>query len=1657
MKERRKAIWKRVLAWLFYVLGGILALLLILVLLLKTEWGQNRVRAYAVSWLGKKLNTRVAIGGLKTDWLNALELHDLYLEDHEGKPLASIGKLQVGYNLINILRGNISVNTIILDHATVRLYRPRTDSNFNFDFINKAFTTDTTSNRVDTSSKTSIHLGLISLEHVRFEMDDQYGGQSYVASGRYLKLLADQVDFNKMDFELKYFLTDSVTAAVKMFEPFKKEEPQTRSSEKALSISIDTLGIANTSFTFDDSSSSMQIITRADRLSGKKVFYNLAKMFGSATSLEMVNHGTIVKMHSVTKEGKVIPATGTSSKPFTFDVKKLVITNNGFALDDDAKPLAPKHTMDFSHLDLQAVNIQADNISYNGTEYRAAIELITGREKSGFVLKRASAIALYSNSAFSLQKLQLQTGQNELQGNLAMNYKSLGEISSKPSQTKVNLAISNGRLHLDELLYFQPSLANNRSFQPLLGKEFLLSTTATGTLDNLHIPDLSIRQDHSVIKAGADVYNLPDTKKLIVNLYLKQFEGGRKELLALLPRNTIPDSLLHYIPPYFSVTGVYKGGLQNMFVDLQLKSDYGGAHVKGNLKNITDKKSATYNVALDTRQFRLDKLMNDTMYGSVTGNFIVNGRGLDIHTAVANANASIDEMNYQGYTYKGIRLKGKLGSNTIHADLQSDDPNANLTSVTTYNMSSNHGSFQTKTQVNNLDLFKLGFMKDSLALSGDIDGNIPQLDTAHLIGDLYVTKLELKSGSRTYPLDSIVFNAKYERDTQFMNLRTPFLTAELTGQFTLQSLLPAAQTIANRYIYTKSTDTVFHRPVVATFRAHVNVPDTILQFVPNLKKLTPFDVVSEINTNTSVLKLYADIQRIVYQNYVIDSFSCNLASFGAPQMADQMLYSFGMERMFGPGFMLNNSVVAGSASHGVFNGSIKLMGAKRDDLRYLLPYRITNDPDEPFVELPDSLTIDGNIWNASQDNKVYLDLAKLKGSKLKISRGDQSISILADNESASGLPLHLALSKFDLDNISNILISDTSMVAGIVNGELTVQSFTPLGFTSDLKIEGLKLRNSDAGDLVAKITSGEGKNLNVDINLKGSVNNASLTGTYNVSDQASDLKLHLDPLDVQTAAPFVTQYLGKLNGRLRGDLDVTGNFSSPRLHGKLVTDSIETISRYYGTMVRVPAGELIFDDEGAKFENFAFLDSLGRRGNLTGRVLTKDYRIFKYDLSLKLDSFQVVGRRKYADQTMYGPTIVNALLTLKTDEANVLQIDGKVGVVDKSSFTYVYISEVNSQKGEGLIEFFNPAVPVDSFLLKRNEQSAAAAMQIAMNIVINLTPESEVTIMMDEVSGDHLLIKGSANLNYARSADGRQNLTGIYTVESGEYDLSIAQLIRKKFIIQKGSTLAWSGDPLKADMNITALYKVKTSAGELVNDIQSVPGIDKQKLDFEVYLLLTGQLLKPDINFRLDMDENDQAVFNGLVYSRIKQVNSMPAELNKQVMGLLALNHFIADNPFSSLAGGGTSMQTQAFATAGSLITQQLTDLVGQFVKDVNIDFALDVNDNFTTGQAVRTTNLKVGVTKSLANNRLSVYVGSSFALEGQNQDANALSGLAGDVTVEYQLTSDGKYRLKAYRINQNELTFQGTIVKTGVTFLVVLEFNKLKNAFRKNRAKPAI
>jgi hypothetical protein len=78
----------------------------------------------------------------------------------------------------------------------------------------------------------------------------------------------------------------------------------------------------------------------------------------------------------------------------------------------------------------------------------------------------------------------------------------------------------------------------------------------------------------------------------------------------------------------------------------------------------------------------------------------------------------------------------------------------------------------------------------------------------------------------------------------------------------------------------------------------------------------------------------------------------------------------------------------------------------------------------------------------------------------------------------------------------------------------------------------------------------------------------------------------------------------------------------------------------------------------------------------------------------------------------------------------------------------------------------------------------------------------------------------------------------------------------------------------------------------------------------------------------------------------------------------------------------------------------------------VELNFDLNTAQDYTTGQLENKTDLSVGVSKKLLNDRLKVTVGSSFGLEGPQQ-ANQTTNIAGDVSVEYQLSQDGRYKLK--------------------------------------------
>src|SRR5690606_8560586 len=80
-------------------------------------------------------------------------------------------------------------------------------------------------------------------------------------------------------------------------------------------------------------------------------------------------------------------------------------------------------------------------------------------------------------------------------------------------------------------------------------------------------------------------------------------------------------------------------------------------------------------------------------------------------------------------------------------------------------------------------------------------------------------------------------------------------------------------------------------------------------------------------------------------------------------------------------------------------------------------------------------------------------------------------------------------------------------------------------------------------------------------------------------------------------------------------------------------------------------------------------------------------------------------------------------------------------------------------------------------------------------------------------------------------------------------------------------------------------------------------------------------------------------------------------------------------------------------------------------------------------------------------NDRLTVTVGNNFNLEGAQAGEKATS-IAGNVSIGYKLSRDGRYLLRAYR-NDHFIVIQGQVIETGVGFSMTLDYDRFKEILR--------
>jgi len=321
---------------------------------------------------------------------------------------------------------------------------------------------------------------------------------------------------------------------------------------------------------------------------------------------------------------------------------------------------------------------------------------------------------------------------------------------------------------------------------------------------------------------------------------------------------------------------------------------------------------------------------------------------------------------------------------------------------------------------------------------------------------------------------------------------------------------------------------------------------------------------------------------------------------------------------------------------------------------------------------------------------------------------------------------------------------------------------------------------------------------------------------------------------------------------------------------------------------------------------------------------------------------------------------------------------------------------------------------------------------LELNFDLEVTSDAEVQIIFDSKIGDIIKAKGNGNLKMNINTLGDFNMFGDYIIEKGDYLFTLQNFINKRFDIQKGSQISWTGDPYSATANIDAVYNLRTPLHDLVFLADSSAEY-KKRMPVNCMLGMKGNLFNPEISFSIELPGADEKTKN-----LVSTIINTDAEVNRQMFALLALNRFLPPaslNEFSNI-NIGTGLE----ATSTELLSNQLSNWLSQISKD------FDIGVNYRAGNAMSSDEVEVALSTQLFNDRVSVD-GSV----GNNGNKQNTSQIVGDVNVELKLTEEGKLRMKFYnKSNAVDMLKINSPYTQGIGLFYRKEFDNFSELFRK-------
>ncbi|WP_452228469.1 translocation/assembly module TamB domain-containing protein [Lacinutrix sp. MEBiC02404] len=1641
--HKKSSFWKIVKRTILVLF----VLFVALILFIRSPWGQDIIVTKATNYVSNKTNTKVEINKLYLTFSGNLLLKGLYLEDIKGDTLVYSKNMEASVALLPLIKGDeFYLKALEWEGLKANVYRKDSISSFNYQFLLDAFTTEDTTT-VSTSGKPiKITLGKLHLKDIDVTYKDAHLGMQSDIRLNSLNVETNAIDLEQMGFDVnKIELTDGVIN-YKQTKPFitNTEEPETKSPL----IAIQNLDFNNTRISYNATPDQLDLNVFLDALHLQMPVLDLEEQVVMITDFQLRN--------SVIGFQQLKPITETTiEKSTNFEWPQWKITANNIDLSNNqitaktGKTTLVNHVFNSEDIQLKDFNFKANTLLYQPENASVSLEKVSFIERSGFQLKKLTTQLALNTTSTTLKEFSLHTNNNSVAGTISIQYNTINTLINAPDLSKIAVSIPNLSINPKDAFFFAPELKNNSYLTTLSRKQITGALHLNGTLNNLNIPKTALHWGKNTkISAEGFIKNILDTNTLYVDLKNLDIASVKKDALAF----TTPEIANIEFPATFRLKGSIHGGLSTITTNAKLITSDGNIAVKGNFKNTN---TIAFNGNFDVTNLQLGKILKNEKLGVYAFTTAIKGEGTSWNTLNAELTTNFKQLSYNNYDFSQLNLNGKITNGNGNLNVDFKDENLDFEIENTIQLDSVASKIHSVLQLKGVNFQSFGLTQNDVRAKFNLEADIVGNDTENLQFKGLITDALSVRDNTPYLLGDISFDGALTNETTAFTMESNPVNADLFSNTDIANLITELQNQFNNYFEDTITPLETDVPSTTTMQFNATVKQApILKdlFLPKLESLAPIAITIDFNAQKNLFKASANAPQITYDGSTMDSLDFSLNA-----EKETLNFDFALGNLKTGAIAIQKINVTGNLKEQVLYSNFNALDSNETLIQ--IASEVTKNKDSIGFHInPKGFLLNKENWSILPNNKITYAPNFLGFTDFKLSQNDQQITV--SNTLAGKDIEHIGFDfkNFELSTITSLFNQEKLLASGELNGEVIIENpFGDLGIIANTNVSNLQVIEVPLGALTLNAKSITSSKYDLNLAVNGANLNLDIVGDYEANKDGAPLHFDIDlkNLELKAIEQFAGTYISKTSGNLSGKIKLTGTSKVPKFLGNVKFNASGLTINALNASFLLPKESIKLDNTGIYFDAFTLEDTNKNPLVLDGKITTKNLINPSFDLTLKAKNIEVLNSTEKDNDLFYGKVNLDTDVAI-TGTLELPKVRGSLMINEASNFTYVIPEdEVNLVEKEGIVIFVNKENPED-ILTKQTEDLSSTAVLTGYDIDAQLTVSKKAifNIIVDERSGDNLKVSGTGDFKFGIAKNGDMSLSGKYEVDSGHYEVSLYNLVKRHFDIAKGSSIVWRGNPLEADMDIRAIYEIETAASglmatQLTGESASVTSKYRQQLPFLVYLNLKGQLLKPEISFNLDIPKDSQGELGGAVYAQVQQINTQEDELNKQVFSLLVLNQFFPSSTSDGSSGGSLSI---ARDNANSVLSNQLNNFSNKLLgkSGIELDFGIDSYTDYQGDAPTNKTQLDVNAKKRLFNDRLIVEVGSGVDIQENSQNAGETTPLVGTVNIQYLFDDNGRWRLKAYRKNDFQNVIDGQIILTGISLIFNQEFNKFEELFAK-------